>query len=446
MQRFSLTLLFLLLAGCLRAQELRYVDASTLTLINKANATEQPYHRVDTARYPELTTKANSHLRCGAGIAVVFRTDSRTIGARWTSKTRKPGNNLTPIAQTGLDLYIRQNGEWIFAGFGCNKPTQADHQAILLKNMDGTEHECLLYLPIMDELSSLEIGVDPQSEITPISNPFRGKVVILGSSITHGIAASRAGMTYPAQLERRMNVQFVNLGISGQCQLNPEQARMLADTEADLFIIDCFSNPSAEQIDERFDTFVEIIRQAHPTTPLVFLQTLIRETTTFDAERRDFEQRKRDAAEKQMQQLLASGDKHIYWIDPAFVPGKDGLVDGVHPSDLGFLRVTDHLEKELSKIFRHYHIGTQMLAGGYGDQRPVTKEDMAVFRKAMAQLSGVGYKPESVSTQVVAGRNYRFVCTATPVVRNPKPYKALVTIFQPLPGRGEPKITSIERL
>lgn len=84
--------------------------------------------------------------------------------------------------------------------------------------------------------------------------------------------------------------------------------------------------------------------------------------------------------------------------------------------------------------------------GGYTQQREPTAEELTLFKTAMATLDGVNYVPESVATQVVAGKNYRFVCKATPVVPNPQSFHAAVVIYQPLPGKGEPTITSIERL
>jgi len=74
------------------------------------------------------------------------------------------------------------------------------------------------------------------------------------------------------------------------------------------------------------------------------------------------------------------------------------------------------------------------LAGGYSADRSVTDEDLKVFNEAMNGLVGVSYKPTLVATQVVAGTNYRFTTTATPVVPNPVPFKAYVYIFKPLQG------------
>lgn len=87
-----------------------------------------------------------------------------------------------------------------------------------------------------------------------------------------------------------------------------------------------------------------------------------------------------------------------------------------------------------------------VLCGGYTQQRPLSDAERALFRQATDSLTGVSYTPESVATQVVAGTNYRFVCTAKAATPDPAAYEAEIIVYQPLPGRGEPKITKITRL
>ena len=88
----------------------------------------------------------------------------------------------------------------------------------------------------------------------------------------------------------------------------------------------------------------------------------------------------------------------------------------------------------------------QMLSGGYTQQRPLDAEELELFQKATDSLTGVSYTPESVATQVVAGTNFRFICSAQTTSSPPETYKAEVTIFRPLPGRGDAKISNIKRL
>ena len=65
-------------------------------------------------------------------------------------------------------------------------------------------------------------------------------------------------------------------------------AHVAAACEADAFLFDSFSNPSAQQIEERLEPFVATIRAAHPTTPLIFLQTEVRESRNFNDKIRKF--------------------------------------------------------------------------------------------------------------------------------------------------------------
>ena len=56
---FSLGALFCVLcigpASAAEKPEPNYVDAATLTLVNKPHATKQPFHRVEVADYPDLS-------------------------------------------------------------------------------------------------------------------------------------------------------------------------------------------------------------------------------------------------------------------------------------------------------------------------------------------------------------------------------------------------------
>ena len=221
----SLALLSLLLAsniaGAQAKAPIRYVDASTLTVIGKTMPTPKLYQRVDTARY-ELWQPVKNYSAFSTGLAVVFKTDSKNIRARWKTGGYGLGHNMTAIARKGLDLYIERGGEWVYAGFGW--PKGDNHDSALVEYMDEGEKTCLLYLPLWDEVLSLEVGVDEGSRIEAVPNPFRHRIVVLGSSITHGASAGRPGMTWTARLAREMGLDFLNLGYSGQCKLQPEDA------------------------------------------------------------------------------------------------------------------------------------------------------------------------------------------------------------------------------
>lgn len=304
-----------------------------------------------------MTPTVNRYGRYSTGLAVVFRTDSPVIRARWTTGSKANGKNTTPILQSGLDLYIMRDGKWIFAGVGVPKNGN-DHDATIVADMDGSMHECLLYMPMFNSLESLEIGIDDGCSIEPIANPFRHHIAVIGSSITHGASASRPGMAYPARMERATGMEFCNLGFSGQCKLDGFFADIAADTKADAFIFDTFSNPSAEQIDERLKAFVDTIRAAHPNTPLIFIQTEVRETGNFDLKKRKFESDKRAASEAGMKRLMDAGYRDIYFINPGMPIGDDheGTVDGTHPTDAGFANICAAILPQITEILARYDI------------------------------------------------------------------------------------------
>jgi len=96
----------------------------------------------------------------------------------------------------------------------------------------------------------------------------------------------------------------------------------------------------------------------------------------------------------------------------------------------------------------------KMLCGGYSDWREVSEDDMTIYRQALdAYLAdkevcteeGCGLPdeyaaldqavPTAVSTQVVAGTNYKF-----------KSDIAIVTVFCPLPGQGDPEVSEVEKI
>lgn len=84
-----------------------------------------------------------------------------------------------------------------------------------------------------------------------------------------------------------------------------------------------------------------------------------------------------------------------------------------------------------------------LVPGGWTKYHKLTPEDKKVFDEALKGFVGATYSPESVATQVVAGTNYRFKCTAS-IPPALVVWEAIVEIFQPLDGK--PYITGIKNI
>ncbi|MGK6350053.1 SGNH/GDSL hydrolase family protein [Parapedobacter sp. DT-150] len=335
---------------------LQYTDAHHLTLIGKALPGAPYFHRVDTAAFREIPPSVKQLLTHSAGLAISFSTNSSQIAVKWCTSPRKPGNNMTAIAHEGMDLYIKRDEQWQYAGVA--RPGTSDcSESVMVQNMAQVDQECLLYLPLYDETISLQIGVEEGADLEAKPNPFRKNIVVYGSSIVHGASASRPGLAYPARLSRETGYNIINLGVSGNAKMEATVADMIATMPMDAFILDCVPNSSPEQVTERTANLVKTIRARHPGVPIIAIQSIVREGGNFDegiakrvaAQNANFEQ---EIA------LLQRADDDLYLITAENLLGADheGTTDGTHPNDLGFDRMLQKIRPTVQEILRKYGI------------------------------------------------------------------------------------------
>ena len=362
MKRIIATIAFILTVATLSAQtpkNVKYVftEASDLNLIGKIHEnTPNPYHRVDTAKYKGFTVGENRQVRCGNGIAVLFKTNSTTISVKCEYGWKAVPMTSTMVSIRGFDLYIHNGKDWVYAAAGVNKEEKENDNLVIIRNMDGKEKQCMLYLPIYSELKSLQIGVQEGSYIEALESPFRHRIGIFGSSFTHGASTTRSGMTYPMQLMRWTGLQFLNLGCSGNGKLQAHFAKVLCDADVDALVFDMFSNPSIKIIEERLVPFIEEIQAAHPDIPLVFQQTIYRERRNFDCATDAFETKRQETAARMMKEACRKY-KNVYFIQTNAADKRhETSVDGTHPSDYGYTLWAESIRKPLLKIFRKYGI------------------------------------------------------------------------------------------
>ena len=341
-------------------KDVKYVftEASDLNLIGKIHKeTPNPYHRVDTVKYKGFTKGENRQVRCPAGLAVLFKTNSTVITVQTDFGYEYSSVATMPIAYRGYDLYIREKGRWIWAGNAATKHGEhSEDNIVIVNNMDGKEKECMLYLPIYSEIYSAKIGVQEGSYIKPMESPFTHRIGIFGSSYTHGISTSRAGMSYPMQFMRSTGLQILSLGCSGNSKLQPYFADVLCDAEVDALIFDAFSNPRAPMIEERLFPFIEKIQTAHPDIPLIFQQTIYREKRNYNLYEEEKERAKQETAARLMAEACKKY-KNVYFIQTnASMASHETTVDGIHPDDYGYTLWAKSIERPILEILAKYGI------------------------------------------------------------------------------------------
>ena len=356
MKKLFLTFIAVTIALCsASAQKFRFVDATELGIHGYTKQTDKsPYYRFDHTPY-NFSKSVVAHSKKPAGLYVAFKSNSSSISAIWDVIPMDTRDNLSFIMQHGLDLYMKVDGKWKYVmapRIPC-KLEPATYKSVIVKNLQAEEKEFLLYFPIWCEMTSLKIGVDNGATIEGTPSPFKHKVVVFGSSITHGAAASRAGLTYTAQMSRNLGIDFVNFGFAGQCRMQAEFLEFLKGCQADAFLFDTFSNPSIKQIYERLEVFVAEMVKAHPGKPLIFLQTPISETVD---PKKNSQRVKRIDIVSDMMIKLSEQYKDVHFLDVPNVIGEDGTIDSTHPNDLGFYRFVQAYQPKIAKILKKYGI------------------------------------------------------------------------------------------
>lgn len=345
--------LFCLLLTTMAGAQIVYHDASAFPLLGKATeATATRYERLPDSLQHISRQPLWDLGRHSAGLAVRFRSNSSCIAARWEVRDNRSMNHMTPTGIKGLDLYCLQDGKWIFAGSG--RPQGKVNKATIVENMLPQEREYLLYLSLYDGVTSLAIGVDSLSEILQpaVDLPRREKpIVFYGTSILQGGCASRPGMAHTNILERRLNRECINLGFSGNALLDLEIAHLMASVDASIFVLDFVPNATVEQMKERADEFYSIIRRKHPDTPILFIEDPIFTHSPFDTRIAKEVKDKNETLNAIFQSLKQRGEKNIYFLSSRDIIGHDGeaTVDGIHFTDLGFMRYAEVLYPILKK-------------------------------------------------------------------------------------------------
>ncbi len=288
-----------------------------------------------------------------AGALLRFETDGTEIHARWRVRNATlTGPTNTAVASSGLDLYVRHNGQWRWLAIG--RPTAQASEQRLIAGLKPGRREYMLYLPLHNALEALEIGVAPEAKLEAAALRTAKPIVFYGTSITHGSSASRAGMIHTSILGRRFDRPVINLGFGGNGRLELEVAKFLVELDAAVYVIDCLPNITAPQVAERTVPFVEYMRKARPDTPMLLVEDRTYQDAFLVESKWKRNVESRIEFRKAYAQLLAKGVKGLAYLGGEGLLGADGeaTIDSSHPTDLGFVRQADAFEPFLAAWLR----------------------------------------------------------------------------------------------
>lgn len=329
--------------------QLKYHDVDRLPLYGKVDeGTETRFERLP-ATLKGVSREAVWNLgKNTAGLYLRFRSNSTAVGLKWQVLQNTSMNHMTETGIKGFDLYALKNGQWTFVNSARPRLNSEHHEALIIANMGGSPQEFMLFFPLYDGVVDVQIGVDSLAFIgqPEVGLPTSGKPVICyGTSILQGGCATRPGMAHTNILTRRFNREFINLGFSGNARLDYELAELIASKEAALIILDFMPNVGVDLIEERAENFYRIIREKHPKTTILFVENPIYPHSEFDQRVKKDIQEKNDAMNRVFNALVSSGEQNLHLVPALGMIGVDGeaTVDGVHFTDVGYLRYADFL-------------------------------------------------------------------------------------------------------
>lgn len=280
-----------------------------------------------------------------AGMCVPFTSDAPSIQVRWTllEKGNLSMPHMPATGVSGVDVYSKDtSGRWSFVANG--RPAGATNMA---RFSPPVGQPCLLYLPLYNGVTSVEIGVPKGHTLSgadPAASKQRKPIVIYGTSITHGGCASRPGLAFPAIMGRRLDTPVINLGFSGSGKMEPEMAELLAELDPSAYVLDCLWNMSPDLVSTRIEPFVTTLRAAHPDTPILLAEDCsVRNVCPTE---------KGTILRRIHQKLTAEGVKNLHFLSNEGMLGDDteGTVDGCHPNDLGMMRQAEVFAKALAPL------------------------------------------------------------------------------------------------
>ena len=357
MQKLTIVVLVLFFSISISAQErllLTWYDATVLGIQGKGwTDTKTPFDRLPGRAEKLVPEGVWARSLNSAGLHLTFATNSPIIVIRW--RLRNPSISspyLSSMSVAGLDLYVRRGDKWLWAA---TKPPKSypETTETFLRNLSPELREYMLYLPIYNGVEKVEIGVAEGSKFgKAIESTTEKPIVIYGTSIVQGSAASRPGTTYVSQLARRLNRPVINLGFSGLCHMEQSVADLLAELDPAIYIVDCLPNMLPKEITERTGPLVKTIRMKHPDTPIVLIENLDYPQGLWNPGIEKSVELKNRLLSDVYARLKKEGIPNIYYVKNDSLLGNEGnsTVDGVHPTDLGFWQMTNTLEPILRAI------------------------------------------------------------------------------------------------
>lgn len=296
--------------------------------------------------------------RSCAGLSIVFRTNAPEIQVRYQVVGGYGMVHMPATGKSGVDLYgTDANGHqrWCAAKYAFGDTIRFNYSKLSYASDAGHGYEYQLFLPPYNEVKWLEIGIPEGSKFSFLPPSQEKPIVIYGTSIVQGACASRPGMIWTNIINRELQHPVINLGFSGNGQLDTETFDFIAEIDAKLFIIDCMQNMTEERSGLIYERTLQGIRKLRQQsdTPILLVEHngYANEFSSQYAE--DLYRKANIELHRAFKDLKAEGIKNLHYLTKEEIGfTQDAMVEGIHPSDLGMQIYADAYIPKIKKILK----------------------------------------------------------------------------------------------
>ena len=317
--------------------------------------TEPIFHRLPFDVAAATSAQVAKLEREPAGGRLKFTTDSKYIILRAEYEVIGRNTHMTLEMTAGFDLYVDDpDSTRYIAPFLLPYKTQDSYEQIVRFEGNRRERSYVIHFPLHSVVKNVYIGIQEDATLKPGRKYRNDKpVIIYGSSIVHGTAATRPGLCYPNMLSRRLNMNCINLGFSGNAKAELPIVEYMRELPMCMFISDYdYNAPNVDYLRATHQRMYDLVREKNPDIPYIMI------TKPNTATRPNDYIARRDVVIDTYRHARAKGDKHVYFIDgETFFIGKyedDSTMDGVHPQDLGFSLMADKIESVMRRAMMEY--------------------------------------------------------------------------------------------
>ena len=293
-----------------------------------------------------------------AGLSICFHTNAPSVKVRYKVTGGLNMFHMPTTGVSGVDLYATDADgrlRWCASKFNLSFKDTIDYEFKDLTYFTGEDkgYDFELFLPLYNEVSWMEIGVPEDRELRFIPASSEKPIVVYGTSIAQGACASRTGMAWTNIVHRESGLPVINLGFSGNGQLEEEMFGFLAEIDAKLFVIDCLPNMSTERTELIFDRLTKGISMLREKSQAPILLVEHDYANGISSQQNiDWYSGANREQRRVFKALQENGVKEVFYLsheELAFT--QDSMVEGLHPNDLGMRQYADAYLRKLAEIF-----------------------------------------------------------------------------------------------